>query len=418
MPSRVLAAALLLWAFRVTAGVLLAFALSLPADAKPLVIVLSLDGVRHDYLERKGLPNFARLVAGGARAEALVPVFPSLTFPNHVSLATGARADRHGIVANHFLDPVLGEFDYGNDTRFLDAEPIWAAAERQGVRAATFFWVGSETDWRGVGATYRRAPFDSNVSERAKVKQILAWMELPEPQRPGLILSWWHGADHAGHRYGPDADETKAALRQQDRELGRLLDGIEARGGWGELTLVVVSDHGMSAPSESADVRALLADAGIRARVFQGGALAHIYLKRAADAERALARLRGVPGLEAWTRAQIPERLRFRHARVGDLVALAAPPLALLDGNGAQGIAQRVSAFFGQRGGVHGYDPEVAPEMRAIFVARGRGVAAGTQLGVVRTIDVAPTLARLLGIAPPAQAEGVPIAGIGEGLPR
>jgi predicted AlkP superfamily pyrophosphatase or phosphodiesterase len=401
---------------RLALGALLALALALPAAAKPVVIVLSLDGVRHDYLVRKGLPNFARVAAGGARADALIPVFPSLTFPNHVSLATGARTDRHGIVANHFIDPELGEFDYGNDARFLDAEPIWAAAERQGVRAATFFWVGSETDWRGVGATYRMAPFDTKVQEREKVKQILAWLGLPESERPGLILCWWHGADHAGHRYGPDAPETAQALRAQDRELGRLLDGIEARGGWNEVTLVVVSDHGMSAPGEVVDARERLAAAGIRARVFQGGALAHVYLKRPADADRAVQTLAAVPGVEAWRRDAVPERLRYRSPRNGDVVALAAPPLALLDGGrgGLRGWWQGVVG--GARGGVHGYDPEASPEMRAIFLARGRGVPAGARLGVVRTIDVAPTVARLLGIAPPAQAEGEPIAVIGAGL--
>jgi predicted AlkP superfamily pyrophosphatase or phosphodiesterase len=168
---------------------------SVGAGADPLVILLSMDGVRHDYPDRGELPSLERMARDGVRAAALLPVFPSSTFANHVSLATGTHADRHGIVANRFVDPELGEFDYGNDASFIEAEPLWVAAERQGIKAACFFWVGSETDWQGVGASYRRAPFDSSIGEAEKVRQILEWFDKPAAQRPGLIVSWWHGAD-------------------------------------------------------------------------------------------------------------------------------------------------------------------------------------------------------------------------------
>jgi predicted AlkP superfamily pyrophosphatase or phosphodiesterase len=106
-----------------------------PAPA-PTVILLSLDGVRYDYLDRDELPAFARIAREGLRADALEPVFPSSTFPNHVSLATCAPADRHGIVANTFQDRTRGGFDYSNDASWIEAEPLWVAAERQGERAS------------------------------------------------------------------------------------------------------------------------------------------------------------------------------------------------------------------------------------------------------------------------------------------
>ena len=115
------------------------------AERAPTVILLSFDGVRHDYLDREGLPALERIARTGARARSLTPVFPASTFSSHVALATGAHTDRHGIVGNRFHDPKKGDFDYSNDASFIEAEPIWATAERQGVRSATFFWVGSET---------------------------------------------------------------------------------------------------------------------------------------------------------------------------------------------------------------------------------------------------------------------------------
>jgi arylsulfatase A-like enzyme len=389
------------------------FALGLGrADAKPVVILLSMDGVRHDFLARDELPAFERMAREGARAEALVPVFPSTTFPNHVSLATGTYPDRHGIVANKFVDAELGAFDYGNDARFLEAEPLWAAAERQGVPVATFFWVGSETDWRGVGARYRRAPFDSKIGEAEKVRQILAWLDLPEDERPGLVMSWWHGADHAGHRHGPDAEETRAALRAQDRELGSLLAGLDARDAWAETTLLVVSDHGMTRYERTVDVREVLREAGIGARVIHAVATAQVHLKKRTDRERALALLRALPDLEAWPRDEVPARLRYRHPRAGDLVALAAPPLALLPARDRGSRFGPLLRLFGGASGAHGYDPAHVAEMAGIFVAMGRGVAPRARLPRVRAIDVAATTAGLLGIEPPAGSEGEPIPGI------
>jgi hypothetical protein len=173
------------------------FAFAAPGLAKPVVILISMDGVRHDYPDRDALPAFARIAREGARAEALLPAFPSITFPAHTTLSTGAHPDRHGIVNNLFETPD-GEFRYGSGPPALAAEPLWAAAERQGVRAATFFWPISEADWHGVAPSYRRAPFDEELPESEKVRQILAWLDLPEAQRPGLVMSWWHGADGAG----------------------------------------------------------------------------------------------------------------------------------------------------------------------------------------------------------------------------
>jgi predicted AlkP superfamily pyrophosphatase or phosphodiesterase len=391
----------------VLAVLLLPVALAAFAESpvKPTVILLSLDGVRHDYLDRdrEVLPALTRIAREGARAEALVPVFPASTFPNHVSLATGTYADRHGIVANRFFDPAgpdggPAEFDYSNDASWIEAEPLWVAAERQGVRAASFFWVGSETPWHGVAASHRRAPFDDSVPEAAKVAQILAWLDLPPGQRPRLILSWWHGADGAGHRFGPDADETRRQLAGQDAELARLLAALDARDAWVSTTLVVVSDHGMVALEESLDARALLRGAGIRVRVVAGGSFVHVFLKDPSQREQARAVLDARPGVRAYASDALPPALRYAHPRrVGDVVALTDPPLFF-------GRARK--RLLGGSHGGHGYDPARFPEMQGIFLALGRGVAPGARPGRVRAVDVAPTLAALLGIEPPRQSEG------------
>jgi predicted AlkP superfamily pyrophosphatase or phosphodiesterase len=382
--------------------------------AEPTVILLSWDGTRFDYPDREELPGLSRIARDGVRAERLIPVFPTTTFPNHVTLATGAPVDRHGIVANEFTDRARGEYRYSNDASWIEAEPLWAAAERQGVRAACFFWVGSETDWRGVGATHRRAPFDSSIGEAEKVDQILAWLALPEAQRPRLVMSWWHGADRAGHEYGPDSDEVAAALALQDGHLARLLGELDARGAWSHTTLLVVSDHGMSEVRDSVDALGALAAAGIGVARASGSTVAHVALDDAAQRDEALAALARVAGLRAWASDAVPEALRARFpSRTGDLVLVADRGLAFASASRMEVGYFWLRALFGGRRGAHGYLPD-EPEMAGVFLAMGRGVPADLELGPVRALDVAATVAHLLGIAPPAQSEGARIPGIGD----
>ncbi|MCG8591547.1 MAG: alkaline phosphatase family protein [Proteobacteria bacterium] len=366
------------------------------------VIVLSLDGLRHDAADTPGLAGLARMQREGARAERLTPVMPSTTFPNHVALATGTFADRHGIVDNRFLDRKRGLFAYENDASWLEAEPIWVAAERQGVRSAVFFWVGSESDWQGIGASDRRAPFDGAVGEDEKVDQILRWLDRPPPARPRLILSWWHGTDQVAHRRGADHPDVARQLAAQDRALARLLLGLDLREAWAFTTVLVVSDHGMTNVHESVSVEIPLREAGIAAEVVGGPAVAHVFLEDASDLEGARAVLKGVAGVEVHDPTTLPARWRLGHPdRTGDLIAVTSPPRTF--------VRPPKEGRFTL--GMHGYDPEL-PDMGGSFLAVGRGVSPGTRLQRVHATQVAATVARLLDIDPPAHSEGEPIAGI------
>jgi predicted AlkP superfamily pyrophosphatase or phosphodiesterase len=386
------------------------------ADAAPLVIWLSLDGVRHDYPDRGPLPGFERLARDGVRAERLTPIFPSSTFPNHVAMATCTRADRHGIVGNHFYDSVRGEFDYGNEAEWLEAEPIWASAERQGVRSAVYFWVGSETAWRGRAASYRKAPFDAEVPESEKVDQILAWVDLGAAERPGLILSWWHGTDRVAHIRGPDDPEIRRQLARQDTELARLLAGLDARNVWAHTTLFVTSDHGMTEVRNDIDVEATLSQIGVEAQVHSGSAVALIYLADPRDLPRVEAAFREIPGHGVYRASDVPAELRFRHpSRTGDLVLIAQPPYFYKRAGRVAAIVEWLMSWLGQGKGAHGYPP-THPDMSGIFYALGRGVPADLELGPVSNLDIAPTVSGLLSIDAPKDCEGHRLQGF-EGTP-
>jgi arylsulfatase A-like enzyme len=386
------------------------------AEPLPTVVMLSWDGLRHDYPDLHStevpLPALARIATDGVRARRLTPVFPSNTFPGHVSLATGTYPDRHGILDNVFFDRVKGVYRYDPDANWIDAEPLWIAAERQGVPTATYFWVGSESDWRGRGTRYRIAPFDGDRPESEKVDQILAWLALPEDQRPRLIMSYWSGADDAGHHYGPDSGEVRRALVEQDLQLARLLDGLDAARAWSHTTLLLVSDHGMTERGASLDLEGVLQASGVGARVL-GAAVAQVFLDDPDQLAVAQVAASSLGHVRVYRGDELPETFRMRHpTRTGDLVVIAEPPYTLSRPAGMEGRLMTALQYLGRSFGIHGYDPQL-PDMGGVFMAMGRGVPADLELGEVRQIDVAATVATLLGIAPPAQAEGRPIPGIG-----
>lgn len=370
----------------------------------PIVVVISMDGVRHDYPTRDGLPAFARLLKEGAHATRMTPVYPSNTFPGHVAMATGTYPDVHGIVDNSFIDSKRGRYSMSSDASWLLAEPLWIASTRQGIPTATYFWVGSETDWQGQKPRYRMAPFDGRRAESEKVRQILEWLALPEASRPRLIMSYFAGTDHVAHRFGPDSTNVQDQLLTQDAALGALLNGIDELDLWSALTLILVSDHGMTPMGAHIDLRSALDSAGIKAEI-TGSTVAHVHLEDIAQIAAARAALSALENVEVRS-GEDARALRIAPtSRMGDLVVTTRPPFTFSSAAGVEGVAEDVLSFFGWDFGGHGYAPE-HPDMGAIFMAKGRGVAAGRSVDVVHQIDVAPTVAALLNIEPPAQSEG------------
>ena len=373
-------------------GVLAACAFAVCAAAETTVIVLSWDGLRHDYPDRGEFPGLARLERDGVR-RTLVGVYPSNTFPSHVSMATGTYPDTHGIVDNIFFEDGT-RYDV-RDADWIQAEPVWISTQRQGVDVATYFWVGSESDWRGQGTRYRIAPFDGQRPESVKVDQTLEWFDLPPGERPRLIMSYWAGADSVGHNVGPDHPAVVRQLEGQDAELQRLIAALDEREAWSETTLILVSDHGMAPVGELIDIEEILDDADVDALAI-GGAVARVYLDDPEDIARAEEVLAEVDNIRVYRSDTLPKDFRLTWpGRNGDLLITTVPPYVLMD-------------RYARLSGTHGYPPQL-PEMKAAFFAMGRGVEVGGEPAEVRHVDLAATIAALLDVKPPGQSEGEPM---------
>lgn len=368
------------------------------AEAGRAVVLVSFDGFRWDYLDR-GLDTPALdWVAAGARAERLVPVFPTKTFPNHYSLVTGLHPQDHGIVGNSMRDPerlVDGEparFSLSNreavaDGRWWAGEPIWVTAERQGVMAAPVFWPGSEAEIGGVRPS-RWLPYDGAMSYADRAAQALDWLD----EGAGIVTFYVEAVDNAGHWFGPDAPETDAAILEADAALGVLLDGLRQRGRLDATDIVVVSDHGMTAVSRE---RVVLLDDAVDYETVDvdWGEVVGLWPEAGVDVDALIARVSALPHLTAMRKADVPDRLHYSdHPRI--------PPVVVLVDAGWTASSQSYLDRNPERpsGGAHGYD-NVERDLHGIFLARGPHLRTGA-LGTLSTVDVYNVLAGALGVTP------------------
>lgn len=357
-----------------------------------LVILVSIDGFSPDYLGKGQTPVLDGLVAGGAFGP-MRPSFPSVTFPNHYTLVTGLHPDHHGVVGNRFTDAQLGAFTMSSkESGFWDqGEPIWVTAEKASVRTGTMFWPGSEVEIQGVRPS-QWAPFDQGMPGDARVDRLLSWLDLPVAQRPKLETLYFDIVDTAGHRNGPDAPETRAAAASVDTSMGRLIEGLKARGLYDRTMVVVVSDHGMAATSPE---RVVWIDDIIDPAALKIGYGGAVLTADPAPGREAVVQQKLVgrhPHMECWNKADVPARLVYgSNPRVAQIVCLVET--GWLTATRDRPVTRA--------GGAHGYDNH-APEMAAIFIAHGPGVVAGRRLVDLDSVDVHPFLARVLGIAAPA----------------
>lgn len=387
--------AVLLWAL-LSAG-----CASLPSSTPPqppnTVVLISIDGLRSDAIGSGRMPTLDGLARQGVQAQWMNPSYPTLTFPNHYTLVTGLRPDRHGIVHNTMRDPQLGRFSLGNreavaDPRWWGGEPIWVTLQKHGGIAATMFWPGSEAPIAGQHPRYWQ-PFDAKVSADRRVDQVLAWLDLPPAQRPGFITLYFDQVDHAGHGDGPRSAQSQAAMGEVDIALQRLLAGLDTRQLRGATDLIVVSDHGMAAVARGNDVQLDAVVPATAIDVVSYGQVVGLFPVAGREREVADALLARRDSFRCWRKAELPPRWRYgTHPRIPPILCQADPGWELT----TRARSRPEPLLRGE----HGYAPETA-DMRAVFIAAGPDFASGKRIAAFDNVDVYPLLAGLLAV--PAQ---------------
>lgn len=381
------------------AGLPMASARLVPPKERILILV-SLDGFRWDYLQKFKAPNLSRLAAEGVQAERLIPQFPSMTFPNHHTIMTGLRPAHHGIIHNNIYDPQLkATFAFNKPEQqgaeWWGGEPVWATAIKQGRRANVLFWPGTGTPMAGLLPTEWKR-YDGKPEPAEIVDLGLGWLGQPADQRPSLVTLYFHHTDSVGHKHGPDSPEIAASVAQVDEAIGRLRAGLQRLKLEETVNLIVVSDHGMSGISTQRMV--VLADCAdlTGVQVDFSGALAGLRPPEGQEEALYQAFKRKENHFHAYRRENTPEEFHFRNnSRIPPVILVAEDGWYLSN----RSLQEQSSRSFNKA--THGYDPRL-DSMGATFIAWGPAFKRQTKLAPVENLHLYNLFCATLGLKPAA----------------
>ncbi|MGH9946954.1 MAG: ectonucleotide pyrophosphatase/phosphodiesterase [Pyrinomonadaceae bacterium] len=370
-------------------------------DLKPTVILISLDGFRYDYLDKYKPPTLNKLANEGVRAKWMIPSFPTKTFPNHYTIATGLYPEHHGIIENNIWDFgatfTLNKREEVQNSRWWLGEPIWVTAEKQGLRAGAFFFPGTEAEIAGRRPTFWMH-FDDEIPNETRVDQILAWIDLPPATRPRMYTLYFEDVDGAGHSFSPDSPETRAAVHLVDGNIWRLMDGLKARKIDRKVNVIIVSDHGMAAVDQrNAVVMDDYFSADKTERILTTGEIWQIFPK-AGKLENIMDGLKPIQHSVCWRRADIPERLHYNTSpRIAPIVCSAEEGWFMT--SRARYETQKKGDDFDMTRGAHGYDNRYQ-SMGATFIAHGAAFKKGYVAEPFENVEVYNLMCRILKLKP------------------
>lgn len=428
-------------------GLLLTAAAALPATTAQQstassnhVVIISLDGFAGWAFEDPLLPvpTLRRLAASGAVSTHMRPVNPTVTWPNHTSMVTGVSPAKHGVTFNGLLirEPgVPPRIEPWRDKKeMVRVRTLYDAAHERGLTTAQVDWVAiykaptitwefaERPDPNGqIASELVQAGGVSRADVEAFAGRSVLWRDhvwtmaaahIVRRHRPNLLLFHLLNLDSTHHRYGPRTPAGTTAMAHLDSQVATIVNAVREAGLAGRTTFFIVSDHGFKAVKRQVRPNAAFAKAGLlqveqdrvtRAQVYSvpegGSAIVYVTVPDPDGAliERAKRALAGVEGIES-----IVEPRDFpsyglaqpvEGGQMGSLFLTARDGYAFTAGVGSDVVVDTTATSLG----AHGYVAS-DPDLRALFIASGRGIRAGATLPSMATIDVAPTAARLLGV--------------------
>jgi predicted AlkP superfamily pyrophosphatase or phosphodiesterase len=359
---------------------------------KPYVILISADGFRYDLADKYHAENLIRLRDSGVAADFLQSAFPSLTFPNHYSIATGEYPAHDGIVDNNFFDPARGGvYKMSNkmaveDSSWYGATPLWVLAEKQGLLSASLYWVGSEAAIQGIRPTYYYK-FNTLISIKDRIQDVCNWLLLPPEKRPHLITFYIRDVDHEEHKHGVDSKETEEAVHYVDNAIAELVRGVDSL--HLPVNFIFLSDHGMVDIDTVNTIALPKALDTSRFVIVNSEAMVHLYAKNTNDILPAYQLLKmASKDYDTYLASNMPARWHYnkkddRFNRTGDIILVSHPP-----------------KVFNLKGyhmdpATHGFDPELTV-MHATFYAWGPAFREHLKINGFENINVYPLIADIL----------------------
>jgi predicted AlkP superfamily pyrophosphatase or phosphodiesterase len=424
--------------FKFAAAAWLAISLYAQPASQRMVVVISLDGFPAYALDDSKLPipTLRKLMHDGVSARMLT-VNPTVTWPNHTAMVTGVRADEHGLLANGTIvrtgtQPAVKVEPMIDKEQMVHAPTVYDAAHKAGLTTAQVDWVAIN---KAPGITWNfnewataEGPLEQEMIRKGVVSKddldkftksnilfrdqtwATAAVHLIREHKPNLLLLHFLSLDSVHHQYGPGALAATSAIAFLDSCVARVVDAVHAAGMDGRTTFLIVSDHGFKKYNKQVRPNIALANAGLAGKVFvlpEGGS-AYVYFDEPDLAPKVKSALESVDGVdriigpEGFAALGLPQP--GKDPQMYQLLLTAKNGYSFTGATGGP-----VTAEVPQQAGSHGY-LNTDPEMDAIFIASGYGVrASGQKLDRIANVDVASTIAQLLGVPLPT-SKGKPLA--------
>ncbi len=366
---------------------------------RPYLIVFSFDGFRYNYADSVKLPNLNNMAKTGVRAQWMIPVFPTVTFPNHYSIATGLYPENSGISNNKFYNTILKkEYDYRNnintsDSSFYKGTPIWNYLQEKGIKTATSNWVGSNANINGMHSDFRVVNMDSPFKNL--MDTVLYWLQLPNEKRPHFIMAYFPEPDHTGHSYGPFGKPTLSKIQKMDSLLGYFMDHLQKLDIGKKANVIVLSDHGMAVADSAKNIfiKKKAAEKFID-RLEGGTQCCYVYPKKGMQNEL-LAYLKQFEHLKSYTRDNFPINWHLNDT-------VTVPGLVLLTD---EGYNLHLEGQSPTKGGSHGYNNTIQ-SMQTIFYASGPAFKNNYIQKPFENIDIFPLICNIFEVEPPVNIDG------------
>ncbi|KAK6491550.1 ectonucleotide pyrophosphatase/phosphodiesterase family member 2-like [Huso huso] len=358
---------------------------------RPPLVIISVDGFRASYMMKGSnvIPNIDKLRSCGTHSPYMRPVYPTKTFPNLYTLATGLYPESHGIVGNSMHDPVFdANFNLRGreklNHRWWGGQPIWITAEKQGVKAGTLFW-----------------PFVIPLERR--VLTMLQWFNLPDSERPYVYAFHSEQPDQVGHKHGPLSNELNGPLKEIDQIVGQFMDGLKQMKLHRCVNLMIVGDHGME--EANCDRTEFLSSylSNIDDIILVPGSLGRIrsrspnnskYDPKAVVAD--LTCKKSDQHFKPYMKQHLPKRLHYaNNRRIEDIHLLVERKWHVARKSGEGRKHPGKCSFFGD----HGYDNKIN-SMQTIFLGYGPTFKHKTKVPAFENIELYNVMCDLLGLKP------------------
>ena len=369
------------------------------------LILLSIDGFAYEYLTTYQPKNILSFANSGTSAK-LLPVYPSKTFPNHLSIITGRYPAKHGIVHNSFYHPILKEpYRFGagkNDSKWITAKPIWSIAQENNITSAVYFWPESEMKGQGSSPKYN-IPYNTVDTDQARFDQIIHWLKLPKSKAPTFIVSYFSSVDEAGHKFGINSPELAQAVANIDELFGyfiqRLNEEIPQNA-----NVVLLSDHGMLPINTkitekmvfSEKVESLINDQSI----IIARSTTQLYLYFNPD------------NLNKSQKNEVFQELKNKQSQHSHLYSVYQKPnypthwqmnlnIEIIPDIIIEAKPKAIfttQQYVNSNKATHGYDPLNQEELTTIFFAAGPNIVKNTIIPPFENVHIVPLLTQLLGI--------------------